>query len=415
MPRDYDFSISPLAPEPHWQGLATNQVTRDMLSADQIEVYDAVMHWRSDVNRRQYLKVGGYAGTGKTTLTAAIAFALEQMGEQIAFCAFTGKAVNVLARKLVAAGVCGQCSTLHALMYRPKISSSGTIAGWEKHPFLPFSLIVVDEASMVGTELWTDLLSYGLPILAVGDHGQLPPIGDSVVNLMTNPDLRLERIHRQAEGNPILALAQWVRDGNSHLHYEPTDSRVSFIPSFAAVADQIAADPNNMVSLCYTNKTRNAINRMVRQRKARQAIPEVGDTVICLRNNKPIFNGMRGVISSINDKTDKWNNVHATVNFMDDNIQLKSTMFLPQFGNPKTIDKLESIDDGRGNHPHSWNDLGMLFDYGYGLTCHKAQGSQFRDVVIVWENLFRDADTRNRWMYTAVTRAAERLMIVRTA
>ncbi len=378
---NYGYSIDVL---PSHVGTITlgQTIHRNDLSPDQTMVYDKIIAWRGDPNARQYLKVGGYAGTGKTTLVAALARQLESQGESIAYAAFTGKAVNVLSKKLRAAGIYGQCSTLHSLMYQPKLDSKGSIEGWTKKEMLLCSMIVVDEASMVGAELWTDLLSYGLPILAVGDHGQLPPVGDAVVNLMSTPDLRLEKIHRQAEGNPILALAQWVREGNSHLRYEPTDSRVAFVPSFAYIADKVISDPNNAVALCYTNRTRVSLNKFARNHLGYPIYPVAGDTVVCLRNRKPIFNGMRGKLTEVDLDLDSWGNGGGVVTFEDDGLQVGGKLWYPQFNNPKTVDKLEN-------------------------------SSQFRDVVIVWENYFRDADTRNRWMYTAVTRASEQLWIVR--
>lgn len=406
----FKFNIERI-PEGNAYALTTVRTfTRNDLSPDQTHVYDSIIAWHGDPNARQYLKVGGLAGTGKTTLVSALAQELESQGVCVVYAAFTGKAVNVMGKKLRAAGVHGQCMTLHSLMYRPKVDGNGQIEGWEKVESLPAELVVVDEASMVGRELWEDLLSYGLPILAVGDHGQLPPIGDSVVNLMLEPDLKLEQIHRQAQGNPILALAQHVRLGNSHYQYEPTDDRVSFVPSFAAVAENVAAAPNEVAAICYTNKTRVAINNMVRRGLGRALKdPFPGDTVICLRNKKPIFNGMRGRLGLI-DASGKDDSAGAVIDFEDDGLRLTSKVYLPQFNNPKTFDKI----DGPDGKSKSINSVGMLFDYGYALTAHKAQGSQFREVVLVYEDAFRgDKDLRNRWMYTAVTRASERLYVVR--
>ncbi len=106
-----------------------------------------------DPNARQYLKVGGYAGTGKTTLVGALAKAFEQLGERITYAAFTGKAVNVLQKKLAQVGISGNFSTLHSLMYKPELDPSGKIIGWTKEDEMPYTFIIVDEASMVGAEL----------------------------------------------------------------------------------------------------------------------------------------------------------------------------------------------------------------------------------------------------------------------
>lgn len=396
---------------------ATKEIGRSDLSEDQVSVYDSIMSWHDDPNGRQYLKVGGLAGTGKTTLIAAVARELERVnGIHICYAAFTGKAVNVLSKKLNNAGIYGQCSTLHSLMYVPAVDDNGNISGWEKRPALPFDMVVVDEASMVGADLWQDLLSYGLPVLAVGDHGQLPPIGDSVVNLMMSPDLRLERIHRQAEGNPIIAFAQWVRNGKSARNFQPSDSRVTFVRSFAEIVGDVVKDADNFAAICYTNKTRVAINTLARRTLGRMLHdPCEGDTVICLKNRKPIFNGMRGVLTSVSEDINEWGGQGVHVSFPDDKLSVVTRTQKQQFNQPKTIDKLDAISDSNGQHPNSWHRLGMFFDYGYGMTCHKAQGSQFAKVVVIPDGAlaYADADMRNRWWYTAGTRAAEMLYVVR--
>lgn len=408
------FHVSNIEKSSATQFVSGKVIERSDLSEDQVDVFDSVITWYKDPNARQYLKLGGYAGTGKTTLVAALAKVLEANDEMIAYCAFTGKAVNVMSKKLKAAGVAGWCGTLHSLMYRPKTDDNGKVLTWEKTDALPFSFIVVDEASMVGKELWEDLISYGLPVLAVGDHGQLPPVGDSVVNLMASPDLRLEHIHRQAEGNPILSLAQWVREGKTHLKFEPTDNRVSFVPSIASISDKLQ-DPLNSCALCYTNRTRASLNKYLRgvQFKYSGTMPKEGDTVICLKNKKPIFNGMRGILTQANSNYDDLDRFTGTITFPDDNLKLEAHIYFPQFGAIKTLDDLAPLKLKYKRDSLSWDSLGMLFDFGYAMTCHKAQGSQFKDVAIVWENLFRDNDTRARWMYTAVTRASENLYIVR--
>lgn len=408
------FSVESLETSNTERAVASRPILRSDLSSDQIPPYDQILSWHIDPNARQYLKLGGYAGTGKTTLVAALALELEKRGERIAYTAFTGKAVNVMSKKLKLAGVDGWYGTLHSLMYRPQIDGNGKVTGWEKTEMLPFTLIIVDEASMVGSELWEDLISYRIPILAVGDHGQLPPVGNSVVNLMANPDLKLEKIHRQAEGNPILAFAQHVREGKPHYKFTPSDARVQFIPSVSAIADRVVMAPMEFAALCYTNKTRAALNKFIRKQRGHESVfPQENDIVICLRNKKPIFNGMRGVLKNVIQSFDAYDKFPADVNFVDDGLKLRATFHMPQFGLSKTFDDLGPLRLKYSRSSLQWDDIGMLFDYGYAMTCHKAQGSQFKDVVIIYENLFKDNDTRSRWLYTGATRAAERLYIVK--
>ena len=101
-------------------------------------------------------------------------------------------------------------STIHSLIYSPITNSREEIVGWERKEEIKFNLIIVDESSMIDQFIWADLLSYGVPIIAVGDHGQLPPI-KGTFNLMSNPEIKLEEIHRQKKGNPIIELSVIAR------------------------------------------------------------------------------------------------------------------------------------------------------------------------------------------------------------
>src|SRR6185369_235022 len=155
------------------------------------------------------LTLGGYAGTGKTTLIAYLRQALAdfEADATVGFCAYTGKATRVLQEKLRERKAMRQgdsVSTIHSLIYTTEEGSGGA-PKWIRKDALERSLIVVDEASMVDEQIWNDLLSFGVPILAVGDHGQLPPVG-SAFNLMANPAVRLERIFRQEADSAIIEV-----------------------------------------------------------------------------------------------------------------------------------------------------------------------------------------------------------------
>jgi exodeoxyribonuclease-5 len=387
-------------------------VTREMLSQDQVQVFNSIHEWLRDPNARQFLKVGGLAGTGKSTLVAVLARELMQR-VSIAFAAFTGQAANVLGRKLRAQGIRAFCGTLHSLMYKPQVEAvTGKVIGWFKREDLEdIDLVVVDEASMVNSDLWNDLLSYGVPVIAVGDHGQLPPVGKDAVNLMLDPDLRLERIHRQAAGNPILGLAHHVRNGGTVRSFRATDDRVQLISSFPQVIDVIAKGGLDAAAICYFNKTRAKMNEMVRDHLGiKGRAPDPGDVVVCLKNSEKIlFNGMRGIVreTGINDERDR---IPSTIDFPADQLRIRGALLnYHQFYREKTFNDLTEV-PGR---PKGWWAVGLLFDYGYALTCHKSQGSQWREVVIRHETMFKDTDdAKRRWIYTAVTRAVERVYVI---
>lgn len=167
------------------------------LTKEQQNAHDSIIDWfKSDMS--PYISVGGLAGTGKTTLIGFITKTLqnEDLVRTIAYVAYTGKASTVLKSKIKDRGWNDYVGTIHSLIYIPiKDKDTGEIKYWGKRDEIDADLIVLDEASMVDKDIWKDLLSYDIPILVVGDHGQLPPIGENNFSLMKNPDIKLETIH----------------------------------------------------------------------------------------------------------------------------------------------------------------------------------------------------------------------------
>ena len=149
------------------------------LSGDQEKALAALLAWWRDPARPRYITLGGYAGTGKSTLIAVFKNELAKAHKdiRIGFCSYTGKAAQNLKNKLKEAGalsVKDSVGTIHGLIYTPRENEEGRITGWDRKEELERHLIIVDEASMVDGLIWADLLGYGIPIVAVGDHGQQP-------------------------------------------------------------------------------------------------------------------------------------------------------------------------------------------------------------------------------------------------
>lgn len=386
------------------------------LSDDQAAAFSQMHAWERE--KSNLLTLGGYAGTGKTTLIAR--FAQEFLDyKRIAFCAFTGKAASVLKHKLAAFGVRSNkyCGTIHGLIYLPDCDEkTGEILRWKRREFLEVDLVIVDEASMVGKRLWEDLRSFGVPILAVGDHGQLPPVGDEQVSLVQNPNIRLERVHRQAEGNPILRLATHVRTLQPLSEFEntPGDDRVKFWPDFESLEANIEKPADMLESpiICYFNRTRVGLNDYIRKNFEYPPLPVPQDIVICLKNNREarIFNGMRGVVeeSELVKHKQPWKRVATTVRFDTEKLRLHAELCASQFGNESTFKMISEI----AGHPPSWGQAGLLFDYGYAMTCHKSQGSQFDQVILKVEGRFDTFQERCRWLYTAITRAVKQIHVI---
>jgi exodeoxyribonuclease-5 len=403
------------------------------LSEDQRVAYEKLSSWLAGArNSASLLTLGGYAGTGKTTLVAL--FAREQQ-LSVAFCAYTGKASNVLQQKLHAAGVAPEfCGTIHRLIYRPTTDDSGKVVSWSRIEVLPYDLIVVDEASMVDETIFADLQSYGIPILAVGDHGQLPPVKGSF-SLMQNPDVRLERIHRQAADNPIIQLSVAIRErGLAAIPASAVYSKQQVDDLFLNLFGQDATVLST-VMLSFTNRRRVSTNAAMRRMLFGEAAKETvcqNDLVVCLKNSRfsyeYVFNGMRGVVEKVRAPKRKVVSVfengtemfdyanepvkltNAQVAFPDDRLTLQANLNTSQFGRDKTIG---SFADAGLPDKSRWTDVGLLFDYGYCLTAHKAQGSEFADVAVILEYMgYVDEDYRRRWLYTAVSRASQRLYLI---
>ena len=404
-------------------------LTENSLTSEQHAVFMQICSWYEKGEEDAWTSphsliktLGGYAGVGKSTLLSVLAGKYDS--KRVAFAAYTGKATSVLRRKLIEANNTAHLSsvsTLHSLLYMPIINhETGEVTGWTKQLALPFDLIVVDEASMVDEKMLEDLKSFDIPILAVGDHGQLPPVQGSF-NLMENPELRLETIHRVADDSPILHLSAMVRRFGQVPRHTHDGRAVQILPlhRLGSLVAQLAEHPNisfeNIGFICYTNRERVDINRMVRQCRwgDMEAPLYVGDTVICLKNvDNTIFNGMRGVVHRLDDELETETHYYADVFFEEDEVMATGPILKKQFDRDTTIKNYEDAAQG-SFRPRNWNQVGFLFDYGYALTVHKSQGSQFEHVIVL-NNFPRGLDdsTRRRALYTAVTRCSAYLVVL---
>ncbi|MGI5827429.1 MAG: ATP-dependent DNA helicase [Patescibacteria group bacterium] len=386
------------------------------LTQDQNKALQKLFEWvKAPV--KQHVSLGGYAGTGKTTLLGVLRQKLYDNYPKlrVSFCAFTGKASQVLQQSLSSQKALfknDKVGTIHSLIYEVKVDEKGQMLGWVRRTHVPFDLIIVDEASMVSKALWQDLLSFHLPIIAVGDHGQLSPISDNF-SLMKTPDITLEQIHRQAAGSPIIQLSQHVRKtgkipvgvyGKKVVKHHRTDTDIGNI--MQTLLESWNEDSLFLVGI---NTMRIRLNQQIRAQRGYYSLhPQEGDRVICLKNNwqSGIYNGMLGVINSICPEYDSSKNPHwylAEI-AMDDGLVYSGKISTYQFDSPSTLTEVKGL---------GYKDIGDLFDFGYAITVHKAQGSQARRVVVFEQrNRHMGDEEWKRWLYTAVTRAEEELVII---
>ena len=416
-------------------------------SPEQDNALLSVKKWLQDKDS-QVFRLFGYAGTGKTTLAKELA---EGVGGEVLFGAFTGKAAYVLQQK-----GCDGARTIHSLIYNSRDKSKKQLRDLEeqldaltqelsasgmpeteikKHarvidisnmlrieqdnigrPFFALNpdsdvkhaaLVIIDECSMVDKQMGEDLLSFGVKVLVLGDPAQLPPIGGAgFFTEDVTPDIMLSEIHRQAAESPIIELATMIRK-----HKLPSLGQYGKCKWISAQeveqSEVLAADQIRVGK----NKTRFAMNHRVRKLLDRigeenleslgqgNKLPTVEDKLVCLRNNhdEGLLNGalfrVHQIVSAMDDK--------ILMQILNEDGDLKEVLSHAQYflGTQESLKWFEKKD-------------AQEFDYGYALTVHKSQGSQWDNVYLFDEsNSFRK--DKWRWLYTGITRAAEQITIVR--
>jgi exodeoxyribonuclease V len=385
-------------------------------SPQQDRALKAVAAWLSDPHAYQVFRLFGYAGTGKTTLAQHLA---KDVAGRVLFGAYTGKAAHVLQQKGCPA------QTIHSMIYVPRGKSAERLHKLEQQllrldpedpehaqlvraiheerdnlkkpafqlnvdsPVRAADLVVIDECSMVDERMGEDLLHFGCKVLVLGDPAQLPPVRGGGYFTNHDPDILLTEIHRQASDNPIIKLATAVRCGENLTLGEYGESRIvsELDPDDALGADQIIVG---------MNRTRRAANTRIRQLRGYAGVtPEVGERLVCLRNNHELglLNGSIWYTEQVYSADDP---VVMTIRPEDETWTQEVLAHRAHFA---------------GEEMDHWTRLeAEEFDYGYALTCHKAQGSQWDNVMIIDESGVFKQNAR-RWLYTALTRAAERVTI----
>lgn len=348
----------------------------------------------------------GWAGTGKTTLAKHLAATLN--GNGAVFAAFTGKAALVMRQK-----GCEGARTIHSLIYTAEVDEETGKVSFilnEGSSLASASLLVVDEVSMVSTALARDILRFDVPVLALGDPFQLPPVegkdeGETKPGFFTNaePDHMLTDIHRQSLDNPIVRIATSIRLGEPLRYGAYGQSEIR--PVREITAQRVLAADQVLVG---KNETRRGYNARIRALLSRDnLLPEPGDRLICLKNDRTmgIFNGSQFVATNVKaPKRGKKNDGLMRVEAQS--LDIETDKLFPLKIHRKMFEG--------GYYDMPWEARRGLqeVDYAYAMTVHKAQGSQWDDVVIKDEGgVFRE-DSR-RWLYTGVTRAANRISIYR--
>ena len=350
-----------------------------MLTEEQKQVIRGIIQ---SIQQQQVTTFGGVAGCGKTAIISVIQEALLRKGLTFQAAAYTGKATNVLMRRGVAA------KTIHSCIYqRVDDDEDGqpTFRLMSRHDIGLNSIngFIIDEASMVSKEIHNDLISLGKPIIYVGDHGQLEPVG-TAFNLMANPNFKLETVHRNA--GEIAHFAHHLRMGRRAHQFVGSD-KVQ-VCDLSAIEDRHLGAVDQIIVAF--NKTRVQMNHRIRVHLGID-IPyiTVGERIICLRNNRlaGLFNGMQGVVTKVHKS--------RKIDFMSDGVKHKKVLY-------------DEDQFGKETNQFDFNAASNPFDYAYAITAHKAQGDQFGHVIVIeqecskWDHV--------RWSYTAASRAMNGLI-----
>ena len=402
-----------------------------------------------------YFLLTGYAGTGKTTILPNLIDASGFDLSEIAFMAPTGKAAKVMTRKMNAMGVQAAATTIHKAIYRPRMHTADRLeaemealkqripsltepseiadykdrirlierdlekAYKEDSPQFSFnvdsairykSLIVVDEASMIGTDMADDLRYFGIPILAIGDPGQLPPINDTPGFMNREADAAMTEIHRQAADNPIIALSMMVREGK---RIKP-GTMGSEVVICEKRDDPATYDMDRDVQIIVgRHENRWRITRKLREMQgfAGQG-PVAGEMMMIMKNSRKHPDLLNGTPVLMEE----------SVGELEEGDVLCHCKFRDEDGNsyevPVVQGGLEENYLGKGQFTASSRAVSKArrdgdaveLDWGYAITCHKSQGSQWDDVVVHDESGFFNEP--EKWLYVGVTRAAKTLTLV---
>uniref|UniRef100_A0AB74UG69 RecD-like DNA helicase n=1 Tax=Caulobacter phage BL57 TaxID=3348355 RepID=A0AB74UG69_9VIRU len=415
----------------------------------------------------------GYAGSGKSTI---LPFILDKLGivpETVAFVAPTGKAAKVMRSKLKAQGYPNSnAGTIHSAIYRAKpapiaqleddlhnhrealseamylLALEGGDPDKDQHiiterklihrleqelsqayredkvnfqlnpdsAIQTAGLIVVDEASMVGLRMATDLMDFGVPVFAMGDPGQLRPVEDEPGLLANDPDFFLSEVHRQAQDNPIIHLATLSREGKE-LPFRDYGSGVRVVrrKEYDGIFD-FEDRPQFIVG---RNKTRWNINQQLREEfgyveyAGERVGPQKGEPMLIRKNvkdNPDLTNGTE--VTALSSTEFVRGDATFQGSFRDENgVEYHDkTMFQGMFE-----EHFSRTNKGyTAPEKTAWRALknSIVADWAYAITCHSSQGSQWDDVVVIDESgCFRAEE--NNWLYTAVTRAAKTLTVLR--
>ena len=373
-------------------------------------------------NHEKYVTICGFAGVGKSTLVKFAVEALDVDKNRVAYTSFCGKAAEVLRKK-------GNknAMTLHKLLYDSIPRPGG---GFFRKPkiSLDYDIVIVDEISLAPKSMLEMLLKHKVFCIFIGDNFQLPQIDKNESHTyLDHPDIFLSTVMRQAAESEIIQLTMKIRNGEDIPFMSGRE--VIVVPRKDLVTGHLTWADNIITA---TNATRHGINKQMRELLGYEGELCSGEKIVCRRNywedlnedGDALVNGTVGIVQNIYDSfitipSYIKNNRHQIpvlgCNIVPDggkefnNVNIdKDFLLTEQF----CVDWRVAYQVGRLRNKIG-DILPRQITYGYALTCHSSQGSEWDNVLVIEESFPFDKKEHQRWLYTAATRAAEKLVLVR--
>ena len=373
-------------------------------------------------NHEKYVTICGFAGVGKSTLVKFAIEALDVDQDRVTYACYTGKAAEVLRRK-------GNknAMTLHKLLYDSIPRPGG---GFFRKPkmSLEYDIVVVDEISLAPKSMIDMLLKHKVFCIFIGDNFQLPQIDKTETHdYLEHPDIFLSTIMRQAAESEIIRLTMKIREGEEIPYGQGNE--VMIIPKKELVTGHLLwAD----TILTATNITRHNINNQMRELLGFEGNLQPGEKIIFKRNYWEDLNDegdaiVNGIIGTVDNIYDSYINIPYYIQNNRHQIPTIMCDFKPEVGSMYPCVNLDKDFLLNESPCVDWrvsyrlgklrNRIGDILPrqatYGYAITCHAAQGSEWDKVLVLEEDFPFQREEHARWLYTACTRSASKLVLLR--
>lgn len=378
-------------------------------------------------------ELGGFAGVGKSTVVDIVLDILNVRPEHVRMCAPTGQASLVLKEKTPNYS----SSTIHSLFFVAELTKAGVRFVPSGKKIAGVKLIIMDESSMVGKKMAEQILPIikkaGAKLLVIGDPGQLPPVKDEDY-FFKEPDAMLTEVMRQAADNPIISLSMKIRQATEegHAYRFPAGNHTYGGKVFLRNRNSISVDQyakvvaNGGIILAGTNKTRKALNIGIREKLGFDAPTLLNGEKVIIKENLQadedegiqVTNGMTGTVSNVKELPHNIIEFTFTPDNFDGSriIEVNADVLFERKTMSQLRKEYSKTNYLRRSRGEATIPLGTEVLFGYCITVHASQGSQWRVVYLIDESYCFNRDSegykiQNRWLYTAVTRAVESLVV----